>query len=607
MLDGIRSPLAGLRGPFPTGSGAAALTAALYDIRLRNTAVLASLAPITLSKDIVAYGASLTQGTSGGATNDWVSQMDAFYTNDIDNAGHAGDDFTAIIDVINGSSSNQRPTSLQGGDNILTANTTHTYTGILAGHANLDAALAALTPANTTFWHMGISASQTSSAGTINGATRFRVAEGLKAAYGAGYKPFVESVYKAKPEADFTATEITHVYQGHLPYDASASTPLSGDGTHPSNAANDCLAEEYAWMWAAMDGIATVGQDDIVPYQDDAVETDIVHTMATFGATPAGFEIAAGDPDGLFDINSSGEISVTAAGEGNLTEDYYDLAVKAWPTGSSATSGYRHESAIRLVRAGNSGFGGVNVKRYGALGIVDPPDFTDFTYCIGMKFPAGETGICRLLDTQAQAFSASTTFIQSNGTTQRGRFQWNLKDSSNNVIATRSITNTFTGDAESWFWFMLSYNQSTSTVRSLVARIVSGTATFTNHTPDSGTLTGDVHFGELLVLFAQATSYTGTEPRDCRRLMLFDHAWDLTSNTDRGKFFSVNAGTPTASTLEPVALGASYQIDSIDPFLARDFHGPGDILPSRWVGTGKDKLTINWPHQLGTAQYASAA
>lgn len=587
-------PAAAAIDPLVTTPPVLDLSVALYDIAERNAAVLDELAPITFPADIVTFGASLTANTPGGAGTDWPTLMGTWVANAIHNEAVGGETPSEIVTRINASAYKNLPASLQGGDNIIST-TAHTFAAMLTGHNNMDAALDAVP--NSLYWHMGISGSQGSNAASINGQTRYMLGKELRAIHGALYRPFIEVAYKAKPEADFTATELNAVYANHLPNDPGAAEPLAVDDTHPSALVTARLAASYTYCWGALHGLATICSDDFAPLDEAAVADDVVHTVETAGATPADFAIVGGNADGFFDINSAGEITVTAAGEGNLTDDYYDLAVRAWPAGASISSGWRHEAAIRLCRAGNSGFGGVTVRQRGAIGVVQPPAFTNFTICVGMKFPAGETGASGLLYCDA----SSGTFIQSNGTTQRGRFQWNLKDPAGATIATRSITNAFTGDPEAWFWFMLSYNQTAGTCLSMVSRLVSGTPTNITHAPDSGTLTGNLDFGETFFLFTNSNNFGTAAPRDYRRVLIFDHAWDLSSPTDRNKFFN------STTDMAPVALPSNYQIDGVTPFLARDFHRPGDILPARWVGSGVDKLTVNWPHQLGTPQYASAA
>lgn len=555
-----------------TGGGSPAST--LYAVSQHNIAQLQSYS-LTLSDDVSFWGDSLTQAVATGGTP-WPEALENYITNTSNNEGIGGELIVSqILPRIQAAAAEQKDdiTGIQGGTNDANVSTSPVYSSVITAFASAVTAIGheKYTVSSGTFSGGALSSQSGNDREVVNAS--------LLSTYGDRYIDYTLPLYMGKPVSDWASDELRSIALGQLP------SSLRQDATHPNREGYDLIGHEMHLCAIANGGGPAHPHSQIAYVDTYAAASSAIHTVRRLG-TPTAWEIISvnnGADNALFTIDGSGVIRRSATG--TLTKDYYNCRVRC------TSSGGAQDALIKLIRGGGEAYNGVTFKTLGALGAVDPPTFTDFTVAIGLKVSPGETTTRRMIS------SDQATFIDSQAT---GRWQWTLKDASNTVVAERPVTLAMTQhDPEEWQWFVLSYDQAAGTARSICAYInTSGAPTVRQSPAAGGTLTGNISFGEWMALGTEGVNFASTSLRDVRRVLVFDHAWDLTSSTDQAKFFNT-------TTMAPSIIGSNGEIDGVTPWMGFDARGPGDVMPNRWYGEAERGIwTIPWGES--SEQYASA-
>lgn len=558
-----------------------AYTTVLNDIYLLNLATLVSNAGVTLSNEVTAWGDSLTQGGGGlGAPADWQEQWPEwiqatwFTGSTINNEGIGGETTQEIEDrlALASAAVKQHISLLAGGTNDA-AGSSYSFNTTLTNFGDMVADLADETPTNTVFGIMGGSHGSSPSIGNVQGGDRYMVRQGLIDTYAPAYVDFMQAIYSGIPEADWSASDDVISHENGIPVIARSNS--GSDATHPNDEYGTYpLAVANAFLIAGLADVCPYIMPDITRYNGQAAATDVVYTPQYLG-TPSSWEILAGNDDGLFEINSSTGV-ITRSATGTPTAQHEDLHIRANGTGS-----WKHSQRIRLLRGGTSGYEGVQPGRSGGLCLLDFPDCTNMTALWRLKFKAGDTNPLTLLDPDI-----SGTAVTSLGASNRGRFQVVIKTSAGVVVASDSITPSFSTDnPEQWFWFGFCYNQATNYFRSMIAR-ASTTATYA---PDTVTPTGTIGFGPKPTLYNVGSSSDASKGlRDISFCWISDQFFDLNVGATRDLFFN-------SSTKVPV-VAANGIVSGVTPLFCQHYHGPGDIHPSTNVGSHTN-VSYNIPYR----------
>lgn len=532
------------------GATGGALTATLYDVQQYNIAQIAAY-NYTLSDDVSIWGDSLTQGTGGrDPWSDWIA---ARITNTVNNEGIGGERLVDEIYgrlVLAGAGQKNDITCIEGGTNDASQDLVNTtYASLVTAFANC---VAELTTSN--YWVTTGTFGGSPSVGDTNGHDRSVTDQTLYDTYGDQFVYFMFPFFGAIAEASMTTAEKQQAFLGQMP------TSLQADATHPGTPGIDALGSEFSRVAIALGGGAAYPHPDLVYLDEAASVGDTLHTMRRIG-TPSSWEIVGADTADVVTIDSAGVIK---RGTGTISRDYTNVRVRA-----TSSDGAKQDAIVRLLRGGDGNFGGANIPQYGGFAIVEPGTFTDFTFLINMKYPVGEGGTCQLL---TGTISGAVGSSYPSGT-NRGKCQFTLKNSAGTTIVS-SAPGPAPADEDDWYWIGISYSQSTSTCK-VIANNTSQVKTVS--------LADNVSWGQYLMFFVGTSAYANSAPRDVRRLLVYDHYWDLASSTERAKFFNT-------TTLAPAAIGSGGEVDAITPVVGFDVHGVGDLMPSQWYGSATRKI-----------------
>lgn len=320
---------------------------------------------------------------------------------------------------------------------------------------------------------------------------------------------------------------------------------LSDDGLHQNAAGHDAHTEPAARLLLALNDKAPYLPDHPPIKFDPAVaEGTTLYTVQTVGNVD-GFDITGGNSDSVFAISDAGVIT-RGSGAWSDADGIRELFVTAWESENDVY----HTARVPMVATGSQG----DQVRWGrgtfrAEDILSDSE-TKITIAIKVDYSTPAT-------TRKTVFS----FEDANDcTVGSGLRQIVLKQgtSGGSTIAVRNFA-TFTG----YNWLILSYD---STADAGAGRYYwtqqnSGGSGPAFNSGGSVDMSGTCMFGE---------PFGGTyDDLDIECLGIWPGAWDLTSATERDKFFN--------STTFASAMADTGIIDGITPAIFM-YGGPGDWL-----------------------------
>lgn len=504
------------------------------------------------------FGDSITEGSAGGAGDNWVTRLSVWMDGVQDNEGVGGQTSTQIKDRVIAQSAGdlaKMHTLMMGTNNASAVST------ILADYAT---SVAAITGETLVLGPIG-SGNMLGTMGYLN-----RVTESLRETYGDN---FLNVQHIFREQGPFT-TDLNAVRAGTMP------AAMMADATHPSNATGaPLLAEEIGRAMRALSGTAEpFVHDDLVTWDSSAAEDAVIHTARKLGAVTSW--AYTNDPsDNLFKVNASGQI-LRGSGTTYPASGIATIQLR----GSNANGG--HTGRLLMAREAEtdqpiypvrvSGQGSILSRRL-AAGESFPfmANGTAISVVMLVKFPSAVISGAPLFTTHSTLSMVGTT----------GAMRFIPRDTSGVQLGTASISSPIVTDKDEWHWLMFSFDSSSNVASAVSASPTDGvqsTTTITG-TPSAGTM----GLSRIDGLFTNNSGDTAPWNGDIKMLWVAPNYIDFSSATERDRFF--NSGT-----LAPVTMAADGVVNAISPAIYMRGRC-GDWLKGRNFAPSGNRLFAPFP------------
>lgn len=496
------------------------------EMRAANDATLAGMS-ITLSRDISAWGDSLTAGTgSGGTASDsWVPEMGAYFTNDINNEGIGGETSDEILARISAA-----PASQKDDVSIVMWGTNNGSGGSYEGAAviaDYDSAAAAITgPA------VFVGGFQTLPYGAFSGAGAASkdVWSHLRSTYPSGSMSLWAAM--CREIVDDPAAE-TSLLQGNF-----APLQISSSNLHFADASG--LRKDAARALAAADGAGPpMALEEEVPvrYVSGSAPGTVIHTVRRIG-TATSWEVVGGNDDGAFSINAAGQLLATST---PFTDDFREVYVRA-----NNGSGPHMARLIVGLAAADDDFSLAARCQTETGGIYHHGDSAPREFSIAMLTRFNSDG---------RLWASGSCNFRSEGA---GNYRLFLRDSASANISLPLIV-----PGAGWHWVMASIRID-ATAAANGAQTSGYDSTVTVGTP---TVTNPLKMDVWASLLTDDADYSLASDADVRAMWVADEFVDWSSQANRDALFD-------AATLAPVLTGDGT-IGAVTPQIWM-YGGPGD-------------------------------
>ncbi len=513
----------------------------MFDDNASNLAVW-STTNISLDDDIQLEGDSLTNGDFGGSVvvgEEWAAQVSNYISSTVNKTAVSGNTSAQIETRMLASGA-----SVLDNYTLFNAGTNDTGLAASVTTANIDDIAGALTPGKFGIWVPLLATARTS------GSVGLRDVQICNHIYDT-YWPFVLDMQNLHAAAVGDSADSTDQAQAAT---GDIIDSLSGDGLHQNAAGHDAHTEPAVRLLAAMNDKAPyVPYHPPIAFDPTASSGASLYTIQKVG-TADGFDIVGGNAGSEFAVSDAGVVS-RGAGSWTDSDGIRELFVSAWIDGGDDNP--YHTTRLPMVARGSLG----DAVRWGRCSMVAEDVLgaavSQFTVLVRADYATPGASRKNVLDFDDGTASSLGSSIRSIG----------FRNTSGQSVAVNNF-----GTWSGMNTIMLSYDSSANAGAGAVFRSdfvngVHGTSIVFNGGGDLD-LSGRLDLGPPF-----GVTY---DDLDIQALAMWPGVWDLSSSTERDKFY--NSGTGE------IALATDGVVDGVAPviFLAG---GPGDWLAEFSTGT----------------------